>query len=367
MISVSGRRHRNRWLLPLALVLGMAGGLGLGLLISWQLWPVEYVDVGPDSLKLAHREEYLVLIAMAYTYDGDLGLARARLAGLGDPDALGPEVATLAERYVAHNGGVRYIQALTALAYRLGYQRAVLAPFLPGAPPIATWTPLPTATPTATPTETPIPTPTWKPTDTPTPVPTETSTETPVPTETPTATSIPTETPTPIPTWTPTATGVPTGTSTPSGTPVAQETPQPSPTETATATQTPTRTPRPTLTPTVTATPRPRYAVVEQRRSCEGPPGRLVVTVLDAEGQQKPNVELFIRWGSGDDHFFTGLKPELGVGYADFALQKGETYQVEVVVDSEVAQGIVADECQGLGRLATWYVAFRWTVGTLPP
>jgi hypothetical protein len=122
-----------------------------------------------------------------------------------------------------------------------------------------------------------------------------------------------------------------------------------------------TRTPRPTLTPTLTATPRPRYEVVEQRRSCEGPSGKLIVTVLDVEGRQQSNVELLMRWESGDDHFFTGLKPELGLGYADFALQKGETYQVQVVVDSEVAQGIVADACQNSDQLASWYVVFQWT------
>jgi hypothetical protein len=88
-----------------------------------------------------------------------------------------------------------------------------------------------------------------------------------------------------------------------------------------------------------------------------------MVVVLDAEGEPQPNVELFIRWSSGDDHFFTGLKPEIGAGYADYDLTKGETYQVEVVVDSEVAQGIVADVCAGGERLASWYLVFQWSGG----
>jgi len=91
-----------------------------------------------------------------------------------------------------------------------------------------------------------------------------------------------------------------------------------------------------------------------------------MVTVLDADGQPKPNVELFIRWSGGDDHFFTGLKPEIGAGYADFTMEKGETYQVEVVMQSDVAQGIVADVCEGKDHLASWYVVFRWNGETSP-
>jgi hypothetical protein len=85
-----------------------------------------------------------------------------------------------------------------------------------------------------------------------------------------------------------------------------------------------------------------------------------MVTVLDADGQPKPNVELFVRWSDGDDHFFTGLKPEISPGYADLEMIKGETYQVEAVVQSDVAREMVADVCEGQERLASWRVVFRW-------
>jgi hypothetical protein len=91
-----------------------------------------------------------------------------------------------------------------------------------------------------------------------------------------------------------------------------------------------------------------------------------MVMVLDANGQQKPNVELFIRWGGGQDRFFTGLKPEVGAGYADYTLEKGETYQVSVVMESDVALEMVADPCDDAGRLTSWYVVFQWTDGTPP-
>jgi hypothetical protein len=91
-----------------------------------------------------------------------------------------------------------------------------------------------------------------------------------------------------------------------------------------------------------------------------------MVMVLNAEGQQQPNVELLVRWSGGDDHFYTGLKPEIGPGYADFALAKDQTYQVVVVgAESQVAQGIVADTCEGKGYLASWQVVFQWN-GQVP-
>jgi hypothetical protein len=350
MIRTYERRPTQRWLWLLVLLLGIAAGIAVGLFVSWELWPVEYTDVAPDSLKASHREEYIVLVSMAYSYDQDIKLAQARLASLGDLGAIGLEIVTLAERYADQRGNTQHIQALTALGREVGSYRAALATYLPDTTPIPTWTPWPTATPTdlptatGTPTETPVPTPTH----TPTPLPTLTPTD--LPTATPTST--PTQTPTPVPTQTATASA----------------TFEPTPTHTATPspTATSTRTPRPTLTPTLTPVPGPRYRVVDQRRVCEGVGGELMITVLDADGGQVPNAELFIRWSSGEDRFFTGLQPEFGEGYADYTMKKGETYQVSIVVDSDVAQGITAEPCAGTDQLASWRVVFQWTAGSRP-
>ena len=85
-----------------------------------------------------------------------------------------------------------------------------------------------------------------------------------------------------------------------------------------------------------------------------------MVMVLDYEGQPQPNIELLVRWDLGDDRFFTGLKPEVGPGYADFTMAKDHVYQVVVVgAESQVAQGIVADTCAE-GYLASWQIAFQW-------
>jgi hypothetical protein len=308
----------------LTLLVALAAGIGAGLLVSWVLWPVEYVDVAPHSLMPAHRQEYIVLIGMSYAYDRDLGLAQARLAALGDLAVIGPEVVMLAEKHAVQGVRDEQVRALAMLALALGFRRAALAAYLPEMALAATWTPLPT------------------------------STSTPSPTDVPTATPTPTTAPSPTPSSTPTRPG-------------GEQTP----------TATPARTPTPT--PTTNSPPAgPRFQVIERRRTCEPPGGQLMVMVLDEAGQPRPNVELLVRWEDGgggrgtsggqeaSDRFFTGLKPEIGMGYADFAMEGGQTYELVVVgTESDVAQGLVADACTDGGYLASWYVVFQLSQGEL--
>ncbi len=68
------------------LVLGILLGLGLGVLIGWVIYPVEYVDTPPNALRADYKDEYLLLIASAYAADHNLEHARQRLATLGYPD-----------------------------------------------------------------------------------------------------------------------------------------------------------------------------------------------------------------------------------------------------------------------------------------
>jgi len=338
---VSGKRRGrsgNGWLLVWILILAMGGGVAAGLAVSWWLWPVEYTDVSPDTLHPLHRAEYIVLISHAYAHDKDLRRAQVRLAALGDLGSVGVEVVTLAEQYAAQGRDVRDTQSLARLAYALGHRRAALAPFMPGGAPTPTWTPWPTATATPAPTATLAPTATQAPTLTPT------ATQTPA--ERPTETTRSPLTPAVRVTLTPTV--------------ELERTATPEPTSAPRST--PTR--RPTLTPTITTTPEPRFVLFVQQRRCagdaaEGRAGLLSVVVYDAQGDPLPNVELLIRWPEGEDRFFTGLKPEQGVGYADYALAAGQSYQVGIVgIESDVAQDIVSDACAD-GTRASWELVFR--------
>jgi hypothetical protein len=189
---------------------GIALGVGLGFLIGWGIWPVEYYDTDPVDLKEEHKEEYIVLVAASYAISGDLDQAKVRLAKLEEED-VAQAVADLAERYLQRGENMTVTRNLVMLAEALGSATEVMLAYVATATP--TFTPTPTHTPTDTPSPTPTETPTTIPTDTPT------ATLTPLP---------PTPTFTPRPP-TPTLTAAP-----PTSTPGSQ-----SPTNTPTATQRP--------------------------------------------------------------------------------------------------------------------------------
>jgi hypothetical protein len=65
-------------------VIAIALGLGLGLFYGWVVSPVELIDTAPNTLREDYRADYVLMVAEAYTVDGDLELAVRRLAMLGD-------------------------------------------------------------------------------------------------------------------------------------------------------------------------------------------------------------------------------------------------------------------------------------------
>jgi hypothetical protein len=81
----------NRLLLAIILLLaGAAIGLGLGLYVGWVAWPVSYQDITVAALGEAYRDDYVVMVATAYGWDGDLDLARERLGALEPADPAAP-------------------------------------------------------------------------------------------------------------------------------------------------------------------------------------------------------------------------------------------------------------------------------------
>jgi hypothetical protein len=57
----------------------------------------------------------------------------------------------------------------------------------------------------------------------------------------------------------------------------------------------------------------------------------LRIYVRDRLGSGVPGVEIEVSWPGGKDRFFTGFKPEIDAGYADFEIRLDELYQVELV------------------------------------
>jgi hypothetical protein len=72
----------------LYLISGFVIGLLFGLIYSWLLDPVEFIDAAPVSLSAEYKDQYRELIAMAYGANADMGRAQARLALLQEEDQL---------------------------------------------------------------------------------------------------------------------------------------------------------------------------------------------------------------------------------------------------------------------------------------
>ncbi len=118
---------------------------------------------------------------------------------------------------------------------------------------------------------------------------------------------------------------------------IPTETPTSTPTETPTSTPTPTFTPTPTVQPTSPYSPAIR--VVSQTLTCTLKPQIAVSieisTTLD-EGDDEPvwtgdpMREVWLIWDDGADRAITGLRPEQGLGYADFVIEPGRVYNLYV-------------------------------------
>jgi hypothetical protein len=307
MLAGVERRH-----LVFVLV-GVVLGLGLGLFITWQVWPVQYYDTDPVDLRGEHKDDYVVMIAAAYAQDSDLGMASLRLGELGLEDSK-EAVLRLFQRY-SEAGYREETGSLARLAYDLGVTDVALLPYIEQPTP----TPEPTDTPAPTPTEQVAPPPTVTPTETP-----------PEPSPTPSE-------PPPVPTATPT-------------------------------TAPPTATPTATATPQDTPTPLPPgdfdYQLVERSDlgcSSDGDGDYILVYVRDEDDRGLGGVEVLVKGPGVEDHFFTGLKPEVGPGFADFLVTEPGSYSVEVVAgSSHVAEALAFDnDCPAGSPHRSWRVVFR--------
>ena len=130
----------------------------------------------------------------------------------------------------------------------------------------------------------------------------------------------------------------------PEFTSVLTETPPALPEETQPALSS--STPRPTST-ALPSQPVP-FKLTGQDEVCDPnlPEGLLQILVLSSSRKQMPGMEIDITWENGEEKFFTGLKPELGIGYADFIMTPEVAYNVQLASGSDIAAGLIAPTCQ---------------------
>jgi hypothetical protein len=65
-----------------------------------------------------------------------------------------------------------------------------------------------------------------------------------------------------------------------------------------------------------------------------------------------------VTWEGGEDHFFTGFKPALGVGYGDFEMEPGISYTIQLADGSPEISGLRIEPCED-GADGGWWLTFQ--------
>lgn len=267
----------------LGTILVLLLGFGVGLAYAWIVAPQQILESTPATLRTDFKDHYRSAIAAAYAATGNLPRAQARLDLLGEVDII-ESLNAQAQRDIA-NGQFQQADQLIALSIAL--DTGVNPP--------------PQITPTIE---------VFEPLD-----------------------SEPSITPFPSPEDVPFVV---------TGTLETVETVQPI-------------TPQPNLS---TATPRPSQTSIPTQGApflltsfdtvCDPnlPKNLLQVIVYNSNRRQLAGIKIIVTWETGEEQFYTGLKPELGNGYADFIMQPGNSYSVQLGVGSEVAINITPPACQ---------------------
>jgi len=91
-------------------------GVALGLLYGWVINPVEFTDTSPDTLRIDYKTDYTLMVAEAYSREGDLSLATRRLEELGgtSPAETVLQAIVFGEKYRYTDADLTLMRALLA-------------------------------------------------------------------------------------------------------------------------------------------------------------------------------------------------------------------------------------------------------------
>jgi hypothetical protein len=108
-----------------------------------------------------------------------------------------------------------------------------------------------------------------------------------------------------------------------------------------------TPTPRPSRTPTVVPTAGPPFQLADRQEICDPAiiSPLLQVEVIDGAGEPVPGVEVRVLSDEGQDRFYTGLKPELGLGYGDFTMEPEMSYTVQLPQAAGIVTSVESETC----------------------
>lgn len=101
----------------------------------------------------------------------------------------------------------------------------------------------------------------------------------------------------------------------------------------------------------------PPFILQDSSPICDPTLGESLIQVIatDGSGEGIPGVTLEISLGTDPTEvFYTGLKPELGLGYADFSAEPGLTYQLEIPESGLIITDIEVPTCQTESEDSYW-------------
>ena len=89
--------------------------------------------------------------------------------------------------------------------------------------------------------------------------------------------------------------------------------------------------------------------------------GVIRIYLQDAEGRGYPGMPIVVSWESGEETFYTGLKPEVDAGYADFELREvGLEYYIVIPPSPDPASEVTTIP-EAAGCLANQVVSWQLT------
>jgi len=257
-------------------------GLGIGLAYAWIIAPQHLVDSEPGTLRVDFKDQFRELIAASFAATGNLPRALARLEILSNENPV-ESLNAQAQREIA-NGQFTQADQLAALASVLENGTNFPPQSAPTNNVLVEVTSEPSITPFPSPADIPL-----------------------AITETLESIETQSSTPHPIPN---------------------------------------TATPRPTRTTLPTQGPPFQLTGLDTICDPNLPDNLLQVIVYNANRRQLAGIKVIVTWDSGEEEFYTGLKPELGNGYADFTMTAGTFYTVQLGLGSEISTDITSPTCQ---------------------
>lgn len=80
------------------------------------------------------------------------------------------------------------------------------------------------------------------------------------------------------------------------------------------------------------------------------------IQILDSEAQAVSGVEIIVFWENGEERYYTGEKPDMGLGYTEFAHSPDGIYFLKIGSDGDSALDFSAAECIDNGGNHYWGV-----------